>query len=103
MGLEKIYLVMQQSTKIRAIYHLISILLPQEGVSTKYLTGQNYSLELMFAKFSTAKNREKLNPLTFTPSGVTCLTTKLEQCVIIEIMTTRSQDRLQVRRSITEL
>ena len=28
-----------------------------------YLTGQNDSLGLMFAKFVTAKNREKLNPL----------------------------------------
>ena len=28
-----------------------------------YLTGQNHSLELMFAKFVTAKSREKLNPL----------------------------------------
>ena len=28
-----------------------------------YPTGQNYSLELMFAKFAIAKNREKLNPL----------------------------------------
>ena len=28
-----------------------------------YPTGQNDSLELMFAKFATAKNREKLNPL----------------------------------------
>ena len=28
-----------------------------------YPTGQNDSLELMFAKFATAKNGEKLNPL----------------------------------------
>ena len=28
-----------------------------------YPTGQNDSLELMFAKFATAKNRKKLNPL----------------------------------------
>ena len=28
-----------------------------------YPTGQNDSLELMFAKFATAKNSQKLNPL----------------------------------------
>ena len=28
-----------------------------------YSTGQNVSLELMLAKFATAKNRETLNPL----------------------------------------
>ena len=35
----------------------------------EYPTGQNYSSELMFAKFATAKNHEKLNPLIFSSSG----------------------------------
>ena len=33
------------------------------GVNSQhYCTGQNYSFELMFAKFATAKNREKVKP-----------------------------------------
>ena len=31
-----------------------------------YPTGQNYSLELMFAKFATAKIAKDLNPLKIT-------------------------------------
>ena len=72
-----------------------------------YPTGQNYSLELMSAKFATNKNREKLNPQAFTPSGALCLTTtekeKSAHCLGFEFATTRLQDRLQVRCSITEL
>ena len=38
-------------------------------------TGQNHSLELMFAKFLTVKNREKLTP---TKTGSICLRTTLK-------------------------
>ena len=34
-------------------------LLKDSVIRRKYPTGQNYSLELMFAKFATAKNRKK--------------------------------------------
>ena len=43
-----------------------------------YPTGQNDSLELMFAKFATAKTREKLNPLKFSAIGTICLKTTLK-------------------------
>ena len=49
-----------------------------------YPTGQKYSLELMFAKFATAKNQEKLNPLTFSSSGAICLKTTLEKCILVK-------------------
>ena len=39
-----------------------------------YPTGQNGSLELIFA---TAKNREKLNLLKIVPTGAMCLNTTL--------------------------
>ena len=42
-----------------------------------YPTGQNNSLQLMFAKFATAKNREKFNPLKVTSNGAIRLTTTL--------------------------
>ena len=48
-------------------------LLPQcDQKAAQYLTyptGQNVSLELMFAKFATTKNREKLNPLKVSSQG----------------------------------
>ena len=34
----------------------------EHNIEKMYPTGQNYSLELMFAKFATAKNCEELNP-----------------------------------------
>ena len=49
-----------------------------------YPTGQNYSLELMFGKFATAKNREKFNSLTFGSSGAICLETTVEKCVTVK-------------------
>ena len=49
-----------------------------------YPTGQNFSLELMFAKFTTAKNREKLNPLKVSSNRCICLKTTLKMCKIIE-------------------
>ena len=39
-----------------------------------YPTGQNYSLELLFAKVATAKNCEELDLLTFSSSSAICLT-----------------------------
>ena len=36
----------------------------------KYPTGQKYSLELMFAKFATAKIAKDLNPLKVSPISV---------------------------------
>ena len=38
----------------------------------------------MFAKFATAKNREKLNPLTFSSSGAIYLKTTLEYWAIVK-------------------
>ena len=49
-----------------------------------YPTGQNYSLELKFAKFTTAKSREKLDTLTFSFSGAVCLKTTLEKGVTVK-------------------
>ena len=49
-----------------------------------YPTGKSSSLELMFAKFATAKNREKLKMLIFSSSGIICLETTLEKCVIVK-------------------
>ena len=40
-----------------------------DAVRLMYPTGQNDSLELMFAKFATAKNREKLHPLKVSSNG----------------------------------
>ena len=40
----------------------------------------------MCAKFATTKNREKLDPLTFSSSGAICLKTTLEKCIIVEGM-----------------
>ena len=53
-------------------------------VNLSYPTGQNYSLELMFTKFATAKNREKLNLLTFSSPGAICLKTSLEKGVMVK-------------------
>ena len=38
----------------------------------------------MFAKFATAKNREKLNLLSLSCSGAICLKTTLEKCIIVK-------------------
>ena len=47
-----------------------------------YPTGQNGSLELIFAKFATAKNREKLNPLKV--SSDRCYVPKYNTAEVIE-------------------
>ena len=49
-----------------------------------YPTGQNYSLELMYAKFVAAKNREKLDPLTFSSSGAICLKTTMKNGGVVK-------------------
>ena len=51
---------------------------------TKYPAGQNVSLELMFGKFATTKNREKLNPLKVSSNRCICLKTALERCKIVQ-------------------
>ena len=53
----------------------------EPNIEKIYPTGQNNSLELMFAKFATAKNREELNPQTFSSAGAICLSTTLEKGV----------------------
>ena len=49
-----------------------------------YLTGQYYSSESMFPNFATAKNREKLDPQTFSSSGAICLKTTKEKCATVK-------------------
>ena len=77
--------------------------------SRYYPTGQNYSLKFMFAKFATAKNPEKIKPLTFSSPGAICLKTTLgkyvtvKECTLTGIQTSGLQDWLQVRRFSTEL
>ena len=72
---------------------------------TIYPAGQNVSLELMFAKFATTKNREKLNPLKVSSNRCICLKTALEMCKIVQQLefeppTFRFLNWFQVRRSI---
>ena len=55
-----------------------------EITASPYPTGQNYSSELMFAKFATVKNCEKLNQLTFSSSGAICLKTTLEKFITVK-------------------
>ena len=51
-------------------YTTILLLISEQHVFVKNIrTIQNYSLELMFVKFATAKNRVKLNPPTVSCSG----------------------------------
>ena len=69
------------------------------------LTGQNYLLELIFSKFVTAKNREKLNPLTFSSWKQHWESVLLwKECTQtgIRTQTSRFLDLTQVRHSITE-
>ena len=66
-------------TREKPFIHICTI-----PLNRHYPTGQNYSLELMFAKFATAKNREKLNPQTFSIAVAICLITTLEKGVIVK-------------------
>ena len=45
-----------------------------------YPTGQNDSLELMFAKFAAGKNREKPSEKNAVPIGAICLKTTMKVC-----------------------
>ena len=71
-----------------------------------YPTGQNYSLELMFANFVTAKNHVKLNPLKLIPTGAICLKTLHmmihRKTAGVEPVTIIIKVQVQVWRGITE-
>ena len=75
--------------------------------SMLYPTGQKLLLDLMFAKFATAKNREKLNPLK-VPTDAICLKMTLKMCksappLGLELLTFGSYVQFQIRHSMTEL
>ena len=56
----------------------------EPNIEKMYPTGQNYSFELMLAKFATAKNREELNPQTFSSAGAIRLNTTMEKGVMVK-------------------
>ena len=48
------------------MYEKITLIISTSNL--EYPTGQKYSLELMFAKFATAKIAKDLNPLKISPN-----------------------------------
>ena len=49
----------------------------------RYPAGQKYSLELLFAKFTTAKIAKDLNPLKYFATGGNCLKSALSSTNIL--------------------